>query len=162
MGGQATSDIKELYIKLAPYILPVVLFLLIVAIFVAPFHAIKHKDVLKFKKTEPANVLCTKLSNVTNEAILGDMSVKKIGLTTEPQYPLYLAIRKTIFGYYEVRLIRCDPEGAFFPIICKVETPEGDTERVTFTQSRESLLLIYTGNFPEGINAQCEPLRFLK
>ena len=154
------EDILEQYKKIAPYIVPALVALALFLILYVPVKP-PAPDVLKYKTSEPVGNLCDRLLSLNftgKKATLGDMQVTLIGITTNESYPMYLAIDKTIWGYYEVRLIRCDPEYAWFPIECRIITTEGDEEIILIQTARTSELFIYTGSSPEGIVAYCTPV----
>ncbi|MEM1634141.1 MAG: hypothetical protein QW714_00220 [Nanopusillaceae archaeon] len=156
-----SNEILEAYKRIAPYILPIIIAIGLILVFVIPVRGPK-TDVLKYETLESVGILCERLPklNYTDRVAEYDGDrVVWIGLTTDPNYNLYLMYSRNIFGEYEIRVIRCDPEYAWFHIECRIKAPEGDEEVLLITVSRGSYRFLYTGRDPYGVTAICTPKR---
>ena len=158
------AKILEWYKRNAPYILPFIVVVALIALLLMPVK-VAPPDVLKFVSYETGEPVCSKLNsmNIGNNYVkVEDYFIKKVGLASDENYPIYIRYIRTVYGDYYVHLIRCDPEYAYFPIKCTVYTAEGDYEVVTFTDARQMVILLYEGKAPNLLTATCEAVRTTK
>jgi len=156
------NKLGEYFKKLLPYIIPAVILLAVISIFVIPLKP--QIKVFEQPKLEAVGNVCSRLYNTTfvnGTAQLGDMYLKKVGLVTNPNYDIYLGIEKTGLGYSIINIIRCDKEGAFFPVRCYIKSLEGDKVSVDFTEAQEMFSIIYKGYAPDAVTAQCFAVKAL-